>query len=129
MKLLSLIELFKYVVALAKEGKGLAAYTILLGFASAAGAWAGKEYVDTKHTEGLKAISKNQAKIEELSKNQAEIVTTLRVMQVTLSTMSDTVGDVKRVMNQTNESVQKTQEKVVEIYREVYEIKTKQPKT
>lgn len=124
--LIPLIELFKYVVQLAKSGRGLLAYTILLVAASALGGYGGKTYVDKKHSEGIKKVEENQKAIVTLQQNQQQIVTTLKVMQNTLENVNTAMQDVKHTVRQTDDSVRKTQEKVVEIYRDVYQIKLKQ---
>lgn len=103
----------------------------LLGTASLA--YAGKLYVDQKHAAGVKAVEQaekqaeeNKKKLVKLAENQTEIVSTLKVMQNTLQNANGLIEDVKHTVRETDKSVRATQQKVVEIYEDVYQIKLKQ---
>lgn len=124
--LLPLIELFKYVVTLARSGRFLLAYTILLVAVTGVAGYAGKEYVDTKHAKGVAEVKANQEKIAQLAQNQQHIVTTLQIVKNTLENVNTAMQDVKHTVRETDTSVRQTQQKVVEIYRDVYEIKLNQ---
>lgn len=88
--------------------------------------WAGKEYVDTKHAEGVKEIKDHAEQIRKLNENQTQMVATMKIVENSLKAVAENMGDLKttiRHVDETNRDVQKT---VVDIYRDVYQIKLKQ---
>lgn len=89
-------------------------------------AWAGKSYVDTKHQEGMLVVERLKDSNKDLESTQNQVVTTLQVMQGTLKNMESNLKQMQDTMKRVDESNRKMSDTVVDIYRDVYQIKLKQ---
>jgi len=90
----------------------------LIGVSAFAG-WKGKTYVDEKHKSGLQAITKNKTKINSLRDNQKDIANSLKTMSIIMNEVKTTI----RRVDTTNQDMQK---RVIDIYKNVYQIKKRQ---
>lgn len=92
-------------------------------------AWAGKNYVDTKHQDGMIVVEKIKDSNKDLKQTQDEVVTTLKVMQGTLKNMESNLKQMQDTMKQVDKTNREMSKTVVDIYRDVYQIKLKQKAT
>ena len=74
---------------------------------------------------GDQKITQNKKKIDQTYDNQVQIVTTLKVISENLKNMEQNVQDAKKRAEKAVENNQKTQEKILNIYEQMYEMNKK----
>ena len=90
--------------------KGVIGNAIAMLLVSLVMGYFGYGYVEAKHQEGTARVAENKKQIEQLAKNQAQIVTTLKVMQTTLGNMNDNVAIIRDDLKTTKDRVWKIHE-------------------
>ncbi len=71
-------------------------------------------------------MAKNAEEIAKLKTNQTQVAATLQVMQGTLQLVNENMKDIKDTVLRVDQTNRDTQKTVVDIYRDVYQIKLKQ---
>ena len=114
-------NLAEILAGLIKAGKWpvVGAFIIVSGFGGLA--IGGKSYVDDRlddiKTQADMDREKNSALIEAEKEKNQQMVATLSIMQNTLTTLSDSMKEVKDAVSKSDQKVSDTQKMVVDIYR------------
>lgn len=114
------------VMQLVTAGRWKALAIVLVAGSSAGLGWAGKTYVDKKHDAGMAAVETNTTTIQAVKETQGKVVTSIQVMENNLQTITTMMRDVSDTMKRVDETNRDMQRTVVDIYRDVYQIKLKQ---
>ncbi len=122
---LAAVELIK----LLREKKvGLVLSVIALIVAGTVG-WKGKAYIDVAQAASIVRIDKNEADIDTLSDNHAQVTGALGGMAATIGALSDNLKALQTTMQAVDTTNRAMSAKIVDIYHGIYEIKLNQKTT